>query len=84
MEDGTGFFQVVGGYDVLVCFNGRPVTGAFVVAASDEELVRNIEARLGRLKGRWLRQTPAERASNLKIAAKTARQQGWPQKTGRR
>ena len=77
--DGTGFFEVVGGYEVLVRHRktGFPVIGAFLIAESKAALSRQVEAMLARFEPRWLAQSPTVREANLAIAAETARAEGW-------
>ena len=75
----SGCFTVVGEYDVMV-FERRshqPVTGGMVIAESQVELERQVEAMLNRFEPRWLAQSPKERQRNMAIAAKTAQACGW-------
>lgn len=76
---GDGFFTVVGGYEILVVEQktGRPVTGWMVVAANERDLNDQLEAMLDRFAPRWLAQSPAEKARNMKIAKETALSDGW-------
>lgn len=78
-DDGTGFFTVVGGYDVIVRerMTGRPVTGATIIAGSESELQTRVAAMLTRFESQWLAQTANERERNMKIAAMTASRNGW-------
>ena len=77
-DDGTGFFAVVGGYDVIVRDAvGAPVTGGMFVAGSKDELATTVTAMLERFEVRWLALTEDERREAYRIAAQTATDLGW-------
>ena len=76
-DDGTGFFTVVGGYDVIVYWKGRPVTGGVIYAGSTRELARRVTPMLTRFAKQFGTFTPAQRTRTLRIAAQTAKDRGW-------
>ena len=78
-DAGEGYFEVVGGYDVLVRLRASraPVTGALLIASTPDALTQTVEAMLRRLAARWATLDAGARVQALAHAKRTAAHAGW-------